>query len=223
MLCSKCSGTVKPVVAIDIDGTLGQYHDHFVRFACRWLDKAPLDLATDDRAYDGSIPFKDWFRDVFHEDHTTFRAIKLAYRQGGMKRTVQRYPWADQLTTELRRAGAEVWLTTTRPHERFDRVDPDTREWIRRNNIEFDGLIFDRQKYDVLAERVDRGRVVAVLDDLQPALERAGEIWGSDVPILRRTKFNRGVDTSFRWALNLHEAYEIINSRLEAWSRRYGS
>lgn len=28
-----------PIVALDIDGTLGDYHSHFLRFAEQWLDK----------------------------------------------------------------------------------------------------------------------------------------------------------------------------------------
>jgi hypothetical protein len=56
----------------------------------------------------------------------------------------------------LRAEGAEVWLTTTRPHDRFDRVDPDTREWCRRNGINFDGLLYDGDKMETA--RRHRGR-----------------------------------------------------------------
>jgi hypothetical protein len=90
----------------------------------------------------------------------------------------------------LRDAGAEVWLTTTRPHERYDRIDPDTVEWTRRNRIEFDGLLFGHDKLAALADRLDPRRVVAVLDDLPWVLCQVEEL-GLGVPVLRRTRWNR--------------------------------
>jgi hypothetical protein len=221
VLCSNCSASVRPVVALDIDGTLGEYHRHFIKFACEFLGKDPLDKFS----YEGDIDFRDWFRDIFIEDYTTFRMVKLAYRQGGLKRTMKPYPWAQPMICELRAAGAEVWLTTTRPHERYDRVDPDTREWIRRNGIDCDGLIFDNNKYDHLADRIDRARVVAILDDLPDQIDRAAQIWGRDVPILRRTEFNKSApspDMRIAAVLNLYDAHKIINTRLETWGRKHG-
>ena len=36
--CSVCSDQVKPIVALDIDGTLGEYHGQFVKFATMYFD-----------------------------------------------------------------------------------------------------------------------------------------------------------------------------------------
>jgi hypothetical protein len=161
MLCSNCSEVVKPVVAIDIDGTLSDYHYHLVQFANDWLGKRPM--VQDD--YDGGQDYWRWFCESFGVDRTTFRQIKLAYRQGGLKRTQPLWFYADEIVPKLQECGAEVWLTTTRPHDRFDRIDPDTREFLRRNNIPYDGLLYSGAKMRELAERVDPPRVVAVIDD----------------------------------------------------------
>lgn len=186
MLCSRCSEPVKPVVAIDIDGTLAPYHPHFIEFASSWLGSPPKAAE-----YTGGERFRGWVCQAWGIDLSTFRAIKLAYRQGGLKRTMGTYPGAGDLTAGLRSAGVEVWLTTTRPHMRYDRIDPDSVEWARRNNIEFDALLFGEDKLGELARRIDPRRVVAVLDDLPWVLERAvTEHLG--VPILRRTRFNTG-------------------------------
>ncbi len=186
MRCSNCSETVSPVVALDIDGTLGNYHEHFELFASAYLYKA---IEPED-TYDGSMKHSDWFCKVFDTDITTFRSVKLAYRQGGMKRLMEPYVYARELVNGLKSAGAEVWLTTTRPWERYDRVDPDTREWLRRNGIVFDGLIYDENKMDVLADRVDPERVCFVLDDLTEELFKAHGHFGRGVGVLRRTEFN---------------------------------
>lgn len=184
MLCSRCSEPIKPVVAIDIDGTLAPYHPHFIEFATNWLG-----YQVANPKYDGGERFRDWMCRTFGIDLSTFRAIKLAYRQGGLKRTMGTYPDASGLTRRLRDAGAEVWLTTTRPHARYDRIDPDSVEWAQRNHIMFDALLFDENKMSELARRVDPRRVVAVLDDLPWVLEQA-RIEHLGTPILRRTSWN---------------------------------
>lgn len=174
MNCTDCHGPVKPVVALDIDGTLGPYHERFWRFACDWLG---VELNPEPYGYDVE------FSDHLGLDKPTYRRIKLAYRQGGQKRLMGAYPGAVTLAHVLRyRAGVELWLTTTRPWERYDAIDPDTREWIRRNGIEHDYLLFDDRKYERLVERVGLERIVCVFDD-EPEQCRRAEALG--IPYLQ--------------------------------------
>ena len=193
MRCSECHREIKPVVAIDIDGTLADYHDHFLDFAVKWLGHN-YTKPRGARAYDGSEPHREWFTRTMDVDVTTFRAIKLAFRQGGMKRTMPIYRESVETINAVRSMGAEIWLTTTRPWERFDRVDPDTRHWLSEHNIEFDGLIYDDAKMSALADRVDPDTVVAVVDDLIEVLEEAHQLFDNAVTILRKTIHNRGVN-----------------------------
>lgn len=215
MLCSQCSAPVRPVVAIDIDGTLGDYHRHLHIFAEQWLGRA-----WSGPSYDGVEEYWRWFTRTFGCDRTTFRQIKLAFRQGGWKRTMPVYSGARRMIAALRDDGVEVWLTTTRPWERFDRVDPDTREWLRRNNIEFDGLLFHDDKMNELADRVSAPRVVAVLDDQEDILLEAGRKgW---TPILRKNHYNRGVAWSGKYVTDLGPAYYVIAEAVEEWRRTNG-
>lgn len=190
MKCSNCSAVIRPVVAIDIDGTLGDYHGHFLMFAARWLDVHVLPPGTE--SYDGSVPFRHWFCESFGTDETTFREIKLSYRQGGMKRNMPIYAGARGLVNGLHEH-AEVWLTTTRPHDRYDRVDPDTREWLRRMDLNYDGLLFSGSKMSELAERIDPERVCFVIDDLVSVLNEAEILFPQAGTVLRRTAWNRAV------------------------------
>jgi len=153
---------LRPVVALDIDGTLFNWHDDFLQFAWRWLHGRHL------------IPREDWFmlRDgqsmARHLGVTKekYRECKLAYRQSGLKRDLQAFPGAHELVRAVREAGAEVWVCTTRPYLRLDNIDPDTRELLERNNLQVDGVIFGDNKYRDLTEMVGAERVVGVLDDL---------------------------------------------------------
>jgi hypothetical protein len=214
MKCSECSAVIKPVVAIDLDGTLGDYHSHFLRFAVDYL--GPPSTGLDTFAYDGAETFKGWFLKTFVVDERTWRDIKLAYRQGAQKRSMPVYEDAQWLVNNLRWDGTEVWLTTTRPYLRLDGVDPDTRAWLDRHGIEYDGLLYDKDKYERLAELVDPSRVVAVLDDLPEQFDAARQQFGKDVPILRRQQYNTAVKCEPE-AESLTVALGMIQDKLEVW------
>lgn len=187
----KTNGEGKPIVALDIDGTLGDYHRNFLHFAELYFG----------RIFPGPhIP--NLGRPLWEHmgiPHRDYRDAKLAYRQGGWKRWMPVYPGAAELTAEVRAAGAEVWLCTTRPYLRLDNVDPDTREWLRRNKIQYDALLFDPAsddsgtKYDELARQA-ASRVASVVDDLPEMIDAAYAahlcIFPLLGPILRHQPYN---------------------------------
>lgn len=215
-LCSRCSEPVRPVVAFDIDGTLSNYHGHLMTFAQNWLGIGIPHLQIPSLEYKGGEPYGEWFMRTFGVDRATFRAVKLAYRQGGMKRTQPVVPGAKQLVREARDEGAEVWLTTTRPHDRFDRVDPDTREWLRRNLFNFDGLLYSDTKMEDLAERVDPSRVVAVLDDQVDILTRAQELFPDASIIMAAGTHN----TEAKWG-GIRREVRALRPRINIAIRHY--
>lgn len=218
MRCTECNKEIKPVVAIDIDGTMGIYHRHFLEFAAGYLNKE-LNLK-----YIGAGSFKAWFCGTYNVSTEVWHDIKLAYRQGSLKRTMPVYPGASNLCAMARDMGAEVWVTTTRPYIRHDNIDPDTREWLIRNKIPYDYLMYDGNKYQKLAQLVGTERVVAVLDDLLEEIEHAGELFGIKTPILRINGFNSAYQSSdFAQALNLPMAQTIIRERLDRWELTDGT
>jgi hypothetical protein len=62
--------------------------------------------------------------------------------------------------------GVQVWICTTRPWQRLDNIDPDTRWWIERNLGRVDGVIYGEDKYRDLVDIVGRDRILGVFDDL---------------------------------------------------------
>lgn len=187
MRCSSCNKIIKPVVAIDIDGTLGDFHSHFMKFAVAYLQGQPRLILPQ---YTGIRSMRDWFCDEFHVPVGVWRDIKLAYRQGGMKRTMPSYGYGRKLTKACHALGAEVWVTTTRPYLRLDNIDPDTRFWLDLHGVQFDGLIYDEFKYKLLLDNVGPDRVVAVLEDLPDEWNDAAALFGPDVPILYKATHN---------------------------------
>lgn len=219
MNCSKCSEVVKPVVAIDIDGTLGDYHGHFLWFAGMYLG---VDITHHTRwAYSGNEPFSMWFVRAFDTSLDEYRQIKLAYRQAGMKRSMPIFDGARALCWAVRDAGAELWVTTTRPYLSLDNIVPDTVEWLKRHEIEYDGMLFDADKYEQLAKRVDPARVVAVLDDLHEQLAAAAGVLGWSVPILIKGNFNKRVGAPVM--CDLDASCDIVLHRIQEWEHNYGN
>ena len=201
-----------PVVAIDIDGTIGNFHEHFLKFAEGWYGR-PMPRLDDMRP---DVPlFK-----AMQTSKATYRKCKLAYRQGGLKRNMPIYPGARELTVSLRRKGAEVWLCTTRPYLSLDNIEPDTRHWLSRHKIQYDGMLFGPNKYHDLVRQVGKDRVVAVLDDLPEMLDQAISL--GLVTVVRDQPYNRDYDQAFR-ARGIGPARAILEAELLFWRERHAS
>lgn len=167
MKCSECSKDVKPIVVYDIDGTLGEWHMLFLDFA-EWYLNTPFPAHI---FFDGTRELHE-FMGIPLE---VYRETKLAFRQGGYKRRMRVTQGAAESVRAVREAGAEVWVATTRPYLRFDNIDKDTRDWLSRNGIPYDGLVYADDKFDMLGASVDLNRVIALIDDLPKNVDRALE------------------------------------------------
>lgn len=219
MLCTNCCKAINPVVALDIDGTMGDFHTHFLKFAVQYLKgTVPTSVPVDE--YDGSVQMRNWFCHRFRVTEDVWRDIKLAYRQSGLKRSMPVRTWAAPLTYNLRDLGVEVWVTTTRPYLRMDNIDPDTRFWLDNNHINFDHLLYDEDKYGQLMARVGIGRVVAVLDDLPEDIRRAANLFGLEACLLYRAQHNQSFWESFPHRQIVHEGRTVtteITRRVSEW------
>lgn len=209
MLCTKCTQPVKPIVVFDIDGTLGDYHGHFYRFCHNYFGWPKTQYWN----WDGQGEFEDFL----NLTKTQYREAKLAYRQGGNKRWMPCYPESALVVAEARQV-AEVWIATTRPWQRLDNVDPDTREWMRRNRIEVDGLLYGDTKYLQLVETVDRSRIAAVVEDLPEQFAIARSL---GLPVILRENHHNATGVSLvpRGTLSICGAWAL--AKAEEWIERH--
>jgi hypothetical protein len=199
---------MKPVVAVDLDGTLGDYHGHFLRFAESWYGRT---MPTASEINPG-LPLHRFMR----TSKSTYRQCKLAYRMGGLERSMPVYPGASQLTRLIRRAGAELWIATTRPYLKLDQVSVDTRHWLKRNHIQYDHLIWGEYKYRDLVKNVGKDRVVCVLDDLPEMCSQAGSL-GLNV-LMRDQPYNKHV--GYNRIHDLVDAEDCILSWISSWKEK---
>lgn len=201
-----------PVVALDIDGTLGRYHDHFTAFAGPYVGR---DLVADWRdEYQGR------FNKALGLSKKMYRQVKLSYRQGGLKRSMPVFPGARELTVKLRKQGVQVWICTTRPYMRLDNIDPDTRHMLRRHGIQYDGVLYGERKYSDLVKIVGRDRIIAVLDDLPEQIEAANKL---GLPtILRAGEHNAWWDNPEQhWVSHLGMAREDLLEMSQQWKKEH--
>lgn len=162
-------GPGAPVIGLDIDGTCGDYHGHFTRFAQEYTGKQ---MPPPDQ-YTGGIPFHKHLG----MSRTTYNKVKLAYRQGGAKRSMPPYPGIGEFTKCVRTCGVAVYICTTRPYLRLDNIDPDTRHWLKdRAHMQYDAVLWGAYKYNDLIKQVGRERVVMVYDDLPALVSRADSL-----------------------------------------------
>lgn len=208
MKCSHCSNELKPVVAVDIDGTLADYHNAFRRFCAMY--------------YRTTMPSHPWdgngeFEEYLGLSKTEYRAAKLAYRQGGFKRWAPLLPGAVEFCGAVRGVGAELWVATSRPWQRLDNIDPDTRFWLERAPIVVDGLLYGEDKYDQLVHAVEADRIVAVVDDLPDQFMAASHL---SLPfMMRKNDHNLWLQGAVEPYGDLYEFRKQVIDRIDGWFR----
>jgi hypothetical protein len=203
-------GPESPVVGLDLDGTLGDYHEHFLRFARQWTGR---DLVWDPTCT-GS------FAKQLGMGKENYRRCKLAYRRGGLKRSMPVVDGARDLTRSIREAGAQVWFCTTRPYLSMEGIDLDTRHWSKRNGLQFDHMLLGEHKYRDL-KRQAGDRVVCVLDDDAAQLDIAQGLGFPPIMVRNRANLWYSMDR-FYGVQDLKEAKELILWRISNWKAGNG-
>lgn len=205
-------GPSAPLVALDLDGTLGDYHRHFERFAQMWTGR--------DLVWDPTIVGP--FYKQLGMSKAVYRQCKLAYRMGGMKRSIPVFDGAAEMVRAIRGAGVGVAACTTRPYLAMSTIDLDTQHWLKRNGIKVDHLLYGEHKYRDLVKSVGRDRVVCALDDDLSQLGIATRL--GVTPILRRNEANKGYEQELgRWFVSdLHQAQEVILHLIEQHKNKVG-
>lgn len=207
MRCTDCGTQVRPVLVSDIDGTLADYHNAFSLFASTYWD-IPVQYPM---TWNGVGNFEDYLKLTRQQ----YREAKLAYRQGGSKRWMPVFRGVSEMMNEMAARGVEVWVCTTRPWQRLDNIDPDTREWLRRNKIKVSGLLFGDDKYDQLLQRVDLDRIVGVVEDLPEQFDVAKEM---GLPVFQVKRVHNSAPVCERApAGTLPQITKWVCDRLEQW------
>lgn len=132
--------------ALDIDGVLFPWPDVYMKFV--------------------EINYPEYSKYSFEELESMpiKQEIKDAYRMSGIKSAADCINGASDFTKKLRKAGYKIILLTSRPYEKYFRIYADTLQWISKNNIIFDAIIWNHEKEKYLYENF-KGMIKFVVED----------------------------------------------------------
>jgi len=201
----------------DIDGTLANYHAHLSNFVCQYWNLGGWAFDRGIR-WDGEGNFEDCFK-ISQAD---YREAKLAFRMGGMKRTMPTFEDpGTRLVQWLHDQGVEIWYATTRPWKSLSNVDPDTQWWLEQTGLPVNGILYDEDKYQkLISEVVDFDRVVMIVDDL-PEQYDAADALGLPVCQVARPH-NRGASGERPRRGTMGQLTKVAMDNLEAWRAKHG-
>lgn len=205
----------KPIISLDIDGVLGDYHGHLFWFAEKYFGHSMPQLET--------VDVNDFLWKRMNVTEMQYRDMKTAYRQGGLKRFMPATPGASVLAFALSHSGAEVWICSSRSHQLP--IATDTRHWLKRNLISYANLIFNPDKYQALVEQArDKGQeVIAVVDDekgqaLEAHIANAGKVYLYDRPYNASPLFEDDIPVTHR-VHDLTELRQKMTGDILDWRR----
>lgn len=131
------------IVAIDIDGVLSEYPFSFVK----WLIEHNHIKAGYDTP--DSVPAIIESLGGFAQ----YTELKHQYRMSGAKRNAVVTPGASAFLKLLRNLGYKIVLLSARPYKKYVRIFADTIEWLNKNHLVYDAILFDSDKEDVIIKR----------------------------------------------------------------------
>lgn len=86
------------------------------------------------------------------------------YKDGGFLR-LKTIPGARKGIKELRKRGWKIVLVTARPYWQYKRIYADTVCWLKDNNIEYDLLLFNKDKAEAIYESIFPATPAYVVED----------------------------------------------------------
>ena len=127
----------KHCVCVDIDGVLCDSHGTWIKFLC-----TEGILTQPDNIDYYSLDFSDYLPD---EKRGFYSSLKSRYRESGIKKEAILYPSAQDCLRQLSQK-YQVVLVSARPIEKHRRIYADTIEWLKKNDLYYDAIMFESDK-----------------------------------------------------------------------------
>ena len=134
----------KKVCYFDIDGVLNNYPEcwlEFIRMKLPSKDSRTEYILGDLNRAKHNIPYQE------------YKDLKWEYRESGYKENISITPMAPEITYDLHQRGYHIVIITARPVKEHPSLFKQTINWLQKNNIEFDDIIFDMDKHIAVLKR----------------------------------------------------------------------
>jgi len=130
--------TNEKVVSIDIDDTICDSTPFWIEFVNDKLGTDFDNLGT----LKATLPYNE------------YKKIKKEFRTSGIKLDIPMIEGASDLTRKLKELGYKIIIITARPANEYPELTKITNQWLRDNDIKYDGIIFDKHKSIKVLEQV---------------------------------------------------------------------
>jgi uncharacterized HAD superfamily protein len=173
------------VICIDIDGVLADFETGYVNWIENTKGLKPVDQ-------DARTMYS------FHSRYGITKAkdeeLISEWIKGRGFYSLSPYPDAQVAVNELKQAGYKIVLITARPAKQHNVIYPDTELWLHKNGIEYDLLLWDKDKSNAVTNHVYPASVVAFIEDRDKHAIELAHI-GIKVLLIDRS-YNQNFDTS---------------------------
>lgn len=160
------------VCIFDIDGVLNYYPDSYVEFV---NDK----LGTD---------YQDLYEVKDKISYSEYRKLKKEYRTSGYKENLLVRPEAFNSLLEIKNRGYYIIILSSRPVQEINSLIMQTTNWLRKNGLIYDYLIFEKEKHLEIIQKFSN--VKFVVEDNRAYANSIAK-YGSKV-FLVDNKYNKG-------------------------------
>ena len=121
------------VCAIDLDDTLADSSKYFV-------DVYHRENCTG-TPYKNRAELKKSLNTLVYEEYKSW------YRESGEKVNIPIMSGAKELCDYLKSIGYKIVIISARPYEKYNRIFPDTLQWLNNNEIKYDAVYFEKDKH----------------------------------------------------------------------------
>lgn len=151
-----------PIVGVDIDGVLADYYYDYPRFVEEFLgDSQMIDISGSE------FPHSDVNKFFTGYDKEQLMKCKDAYRQSERKANMPVCEYAKEFLGELKARGYRIVLLTARPIDKYQMILANTIEWLEKNELPYDCVLWGEKKEERLIEEFgDTGMIKFFVDDI---------------------------------------------------------
>ena len=167
------------IIGVDIDGVLADYPKGFLNF---------IEKETGIKL---NIVLKKYF--LFDEvgkiiGTEKVKELKHKFRSSGEKRNLEVINNAKEGLNYLKQQGYTIVLLSARPVKQYNRIFPDTIEWLQKNNLVYDAILWDEKKEERILKEFPKMNFM-----IEDVLENANKVAEENYKVfLINTSYNQG-------------------------------
>lgn len=192
------------VVGVDIDGVLADYPDCFINYV---NDKVGTDFKVEDL---NQYNLYEAITDIPTE---VMKGLKHDFRKSGELKKVGVLSGAKKFLKTLKDKGYKIVLLSARPYKEYRRIFADTKEWLDKNDLIYDAILWDEDKLNRLIREFGEDNVSFFVED---NLKNANSISKSTKVYLLDKSYNQGkTDKNISRVVNLKEVLEYEKEKID--------